>query len=90
MEHGERGDFIASSGIMVALILPEPSMLKWLIALFVTVSIASVVMPRLTTWLKLGRLPGDVHFRWRNRVYDLPFTSALLLSLLAGLILRFL
>lgn len=65
-------------------------MLKWLIALFVTVSIASVVMPRLTAWLKLGRLPGDVRFRWRDRVYDLPFASALLLSLLAGLILRFL
>jgi len=65
-------------------------MLKWLIALFVTVSIAGAVMPRLMAWLKLGRLPGDLRFKWRDRVFDLPFASALLLSLLAGLILRFL
>lgn len=65
-------------------------MLKYLIALFVTVAIASAVMPRLMAWLKLGRLPGDLRFNWRGRAYDLPFASALLLSLLAGLILRFL
>lgn len=65
-------------------------MLKWLIALFVTVFIAGVCLPRLAALLKLGRLPGDVRLRWRGRDYIFPFASALLLSLLATLILRLL
>ncbi len=81
---------MAPSGIMVDPILPEPPMLKWLITLFVAVSVASAVMPRLTAWLGLGRLPGDFRLHWRGRVYDLPFASALLISLLAGLFLRLL
>lgn len=65
-------------------------MLKWLITLFVAVSVASAAMPRLTRWLGLGRLPGDIRLRWRGRVHDLPFASALLVSLLASLLLRLL
>lgn len=65
-------------------------MLKWLIALFVTVFIAGICLPRLAALLKLGRLPGDVRLRWRGRDYIFPFASALLLSLLATLILRLL
>lgn len=65
-------------------------MLKWLIALFVTVFIVSICLPRLTALLRLGRLPGDFQFRWRGRRYVFPFATTLLLSLLAGLILRLL
>lgn len=65
-------------------------MLKWLIALFVTVFIAGFCLPRLTALLRLGRLPGDVRLRWRGRDYIFPFATALLLSLLATLILRLL
>ncbi len=65
-------------------------MLKWLIALLVTVFIAGFCLPRLTALLKLGRLPGDVRLRWRGRDYIFPFASALVLSLLATLILRLL
>lgn len=65
-------------------------MLKWLLALFVTVFIAGFCLPRLTAWLRLGRLPGDVRLRWRGRDYIFPFATALLLSLLATLILRML
>ncbi len=65
-------------------------MLKWLIALFITVFIAGFCLPRLAALLKLGRLPGDLRFRWRGRDYVFPFASALLLSLLATLILRLL
>lgn len=70
-------------------ILPELPMFKWLMALFITVFIAGVCLPRLTAFLRLGRLPGDVRLRWRGRDYLLPFASTVLLSLLAGLILRF-
>ena len=65
-------------------------MQKWLVALFVTVFVAGVFLPRLTALLKLGRLPGDLRFKWRGREYYFPFASGLLLSLAATLILRML
>ena len=65
-------------------------MLKWLIALFAAVVVVGILQPRLAAWLRLGRLRGDVRFRWRGREYAFPFVSALLLSLLATLILRLL
>lgn len=65
-------------------------MLKWLIALLITVFIAGVFLPRLAAFLKIGRLPGDVAFRFRGRHYSFPFATALLLSLLATLLFRLL
>ncbi|MFA6310985.1 MAG: DUF2905 domain-containing protein [Sterolibacterium sp.] len=65
-------------------------MFKWLLALFVTVFVAGVCLPRLTALLRLGRLPGDLRLRWRGRDYVFPFATAVLLSLLASLILRLL
>ncbi|MBL8502752.1 MAG: DUF2905 domain-containing protein [Rhodocyclaceae bacterium] len=63
-------------------------MLKWLLALLITVFVAGVFLPRLAARLGLRRLPGDVSFRFRGRLYHFPFASALLLSLLATLLLR--
>lgn len=65
-------------------------MTKWLLVLAVTVVVAAVFMPRLTAWLRIRRLPGDVTLRLRGRDYHLPFTTTLLLSLLALLLLRWL
>jgi hypothetical protein len=65
-------------------------MLKWLIAVLVTVFIAGVCLPRLAAFLRIGRLPGDVSFRFRGRRYVIPFTTTLLLSLLATLAFRLL
>ncbi len=65
-------------------------MQKWLIALFVTVFIAGILLPRAAALLRFGRLPGDLRFSWRGREYYFPFASALLLSLAATLILRML
>ena len=65
-------------------------MLKWLIALFVTVFVIGICLPRLTALLRLGRLPGDVRVRWRGRDYIFPFATVVVLSLLANLILRIL
>lgn len=65
-------------------------MLKWLIAVFAAVFVLGLMQPRLTAWLRLGRLPGDVRLRLRGREYVFPFISALLLSLVATLILRML
>jgi hypothetical protein len=65
-------------------------MFKWLIALFVTIFIAGYCLPRLMALLKIGRLPGDLRLRWRDRDYIFPFATTLVLSLLAALILRLL
>ncbi len=65
-------------------------MFKWLLAIFITVFIVGVALPKLTALLRLGRLPGDMCIRWRGREYRFPFATTVLLSLLAGLILRFL
>ncbi len=58
-------------------------MIKWLLTLFIAVAAAAIVMPRLMTWLRLGRLPGDIAVRVRGRTYLFPFATALVLSLLA-------
>lgn len=65
-------------------------MLKWILALFLAVFVLGLLQPRLTALLRLGRLPGDLRFRWRGREVGFPFASALLLSLFAGLIARLL
>ena len=63
-------------------------MLKWVVVL----AIALVVLTALAPWLSrygLGRLPGDLTVRYRGRLYYLPFTSTILLSLALTLITRF-
>ncbi|MDR2240138.1 MAG: DUF2905 domain-containing protein [Zoogloeaceae bacterium] len=65
-------------------------MLKWLIALLITVFVAGLCLPRLAALLRVGRLPGDVSVRFRGRVYHFPFATALLLSALATLLFRLL
>jgi len=65
-------------------------MLKWLIAIFLVVLLLGVAQPRLAARLRLGRLPGDLRLRLRGREYLFPFTSVLLLSLLASVLMRLL
>jgi len=65
-------------------------MFKWLLALFITIFIVGVCLPRLTAFLRIGRLPGDMRVKWHGREYSFPFATTVLLSLLAGLILHFL
>ena len=62
-------------------------MLKWVLVLV----IALIVLTALAPWLSrygLGRLPGDLTVRFRGRLYYLPFTSTVLLSLVLTLITR--
>ncbi len=64
-------------------------MLKWLLALI----IALIVLTALAPWLAkygLGRLPGDLTVRYKGRLYYLPFTSTILLSLALTLLVRLL
>ena len=64
-------------------------MLKWVLVLV----IALIILTALAPWLSkfgLGRLPGDVTVRYRGRLYYLPITSTVLLSLALTLITRLL
>jgi len=64
-------------------------MLKWVLTLVVAVLVLTALAPWLAR-LGLGRLPGDVVVRYRGRVYYLPFTSTVLLSLALTLLARIL
>lgn len=63
-------------------------MLKWVVVVVVLVLVTGLLREQLARWLHLGRLPGDLNLQVRGRSYRLPFTSTLLLSLCAWLILR--
>jgi len=63
-------------------------LLKWLISVLIVVALMGGLQPLLNRYLRLGRLPGDVSFQHRGRTWQLPFTSTILLSLLAWFILR--
>ena len=64
-------------------------MFKWFVALFIGLAIFAAVTPALRRF-GLGRLPGDLQLHIRGRRYDLPLASSVLLSLLVGLLLRWL
>jgi hypothetical protein len=62
-------------------------MIKWLL----TVVLALAVLALATPWLErlgVGRLPGDLKFTARGRVYFVPIASTLLFCLVAWLIGR--
>jgi len=62
-------------------------MQKWLL----TLVLALVVLSLCTPWLRkfgLGRLPGDVAFRYKGRDYYFPVTTTVLLSLALTLLTR--
>ena len=60
---------------------------KWVLALSIALIVLSAISPWLTRY-GLGRLPGDVTLRYKGRLYYLPFTSTVLLSLVLTLITR--
>ena len=64
-------------------------MLKWVLALVIALIVLTVLAPRLSRY-GLGRLPGDVTVRYKGRLYYLPFTSTILLSLALTLLVRLL
>jgi hypothetical protein len=61
--------------------------MRWLATLF----IALVVLTALQPWLRklgIGRLPGDLNFRFGGREYSFPFASTVVLTALMFLIGR--
>jgi uncharacterized membrane protein len=64
-------------------------MLKWVLILIVALVVLTVLAPWLSKY-GLGRLPGDLTVRYKGKLYYLPFTSTILLSLALTLLTRFL
>lgn len=60
-------------------------MIRWMIVIFLALLLISWFSPLLTR-LGFGRLPGDLRFRLVGREWFLPFTTTILLSLVASLI----
>ena len=63
-------------------------MIRWVLVIF----LALLLINGLSPWLQrlgFGKLPGDFRFRLFGREWFIPLTTTILLSLLAGLIARF-
>ncbi|MDE2607471.1 MAG: DUF2905 domain-containing protein [Burkholderiales bacterium] len=64
-------------------------MIRWVIVVFLALVIFSWFAPWLHK-LGLGRLPGDLRLRIFGRELFVPLASSIVLSLLAGVIAKFL
>ncbi|MBP7392501.1 MAG: DUF2905 domain-containing protein [Zoogloea sp.] len=65
-------------------------MLKWLLAIVVLALVSGLGSSLSLRRWRLGHLPGDLHFDVFGRHIHIPLTSTLLLSLLVGLVIRWL
>ena len=60
-------------------------MIRWLIVIFVALVVFSVFREALEK-IGLGRLPGDLRFRFAGREWFVPLASSLVISLLGLLV----
>ena len=63
--------------------------MKWLIATVIALFLFSGLSSYLSRY-GLGRLPGDFRFELRGKTYTIPLISTLLLSAVAGLLMKLL
>lgn len=63
-------------------------MLKWILTLMIAIFLLGIVTPHIARFIRLGRLPGDIAFRFRGRTYYLPFATTIILSVLVLVVSR--
>ena len=63
-------------------------MLKWILTLVIAIFLLGIISPHLARFVRFGKLPGDMAFRFRGRTYRFPFASVIIFSLLIWLISR--
>lgn len=63
-------------------------MFRWLLVIFLALLLIDWFSPLLHK-LGFGRLPGDLRFRLLGRPWFIPITTTLVLSLVAGLVSKF-
>lgn len=64
-------------------------MIRWLLAVFVALVALNGIAPFLRK-LGIGRLPGDLEFRLFGRDWSIPLASTVVLSLVVGLLVKWL
>ncbi len=62
-------------------------MIRWVAAIFLLLVVFYPLLPILGR-VGVGRIPGDIRFRFRGVILCLPFGSAVLWSLLAFLVAK--
>lgn len=62
-------------------------MIRWVVVIFIGLIIFSILLPWLEK-LGVGRLPGDIRFKFFGVSCCLPFASTILLSIVVFLIAR--
>lgn len=70
---------------------PQPhslNMFRWLLVVFFALLLIDWFSPLLQRF-GFGRLPGDLRFRLFGRLWFIPITTTLVLSLVAGLVSKF-
>lgn len=64
-------------------------MWRWLLAIFVALLVLDAALPFLQR-LGIGQLPGDFRFKLFGRVWSVPLTSTVVLSLIVSLLVKWL
>lgn len=59
--------------------------MRWIVVIFVLLLVLLTCIPTLRKW-GLGRLPGDIHFRFLGREIEIPLMSTILLAAIAMLV----
>jgi len=62
-------------------------MIRWVFAIFLLLVVFYPLLPFLER-ISVGRIPGDLRFRFRGIVFCLPFGSTVLWSMLAFAVAR--
>jgi hypothetical protein len=62
-------------------------MARWVMWLFVATVLVNLLLP-LVEKIGIGRLPGDWRFRYSGRVWCIPFGTVAIVSLVLGLLKR--
>ena len=62
-------------------------MTRWLVVMFLALMVISAIRPWLDK-LGIGKLPGDLRFRFLGREWFIPLASSVLLSMVAFALAR--
>lgn len=63
-------------------------MLKWILTLVIAIFLLGMISPHVARFIRFGKLPGDLAFRFRGRTYTFPFATTIILSLMIWLVSR--
>lgn len=67
----------------------QVDMLKWILTLVIAIFLLGILAPHLARFIRFGKLPGDIAFRFRGRTYYLPFATTILFSAILLVVSRF-